>query len=267
MQVNWCGERMGPFHHGRVEMRVGNGDGIDAAETLDHRHSRVVERSNAIPQNIAVVRAHEQRPLADCECGRGTDADDAPLVFPERVGVGLSQSLKRGPGLAARGHVLALLLADDAMNGRLRALRVLRATCGADRERHRFNSLALRDAIYGVRSYQTGWAFKARRLLNSWLPWSVSRFASLIEPPLFRKRGGIRPGGVLIPQTPAQALTITRPHIVSRASDVRSTACGGSTSRSMSPISAKNTMPKPVNSTMPANSSAVSMLPLAISSR
>jgi hypothetical protein len=68
-------------------------------------------------------------------------------------------------------------------------------------------------------------------------------------------------------QTRIWAYTYDGHYIVSRASDVRSTACGGSTSRSMSPISAKNTMPKPVNATMPANSSAVSMLPLAISSR
>jgi GAF domain len=56
-------------------------------------------------------------------------------------------------------------------------------------------------------------------------------------------------------------------HIDSRAKDVRSTACGGSTSRSTKPISPKRTTPKTVSATMPANSSAVSMLPLAISRR
>src|ERR1700730_3207594 len=94
---------MCPFHHGRVEMRVGDGDGIDAAETFDHRHSRVVERRNAIPQYVAVVRAHEQHPLADCECWRGTDTDDAPLVFSERIGALPRKLCNEGTPARSRG--------------------------------------------------------------------------------------------------------------------------------------------------------------------
>ena len=41
-------------------------------------------------------------------------------------------------------------------------------------------------------------------------------------------------------------------HIDSRAKDARSTACGGSTSRSRRPISPKRTTPKTVSATMPA---------------
>ena len=79
-----------------------------------------------------MVGAHKQRALTNSECGRRADADDALLIFAERVGVGLPERLKRGPGLPARRDVLALLLTDDAMNRCLCALRVLRATCGAD---------------------------------------------------------------------------------------------------------------------------------------
>jgi hypothetical protein len=88
-----------------------------------------------------VLGAHKQRALTNSECGRRADADNALLIFAERVGVGLSQRFNRGPGLPARRDVLALLLAHDAMGGHVRALGVLRAACGADEEGHCSNSL------------------------------------------------------------------------------------------------------------------------------
>ena len=59
--VEWRRERTRPFHPSSCKNGVRDSNGIDAAETFDHRHSRVIERSDAIPQDIAVVRAHEQR--------------------------------------------------------------------------------------------------------------------------------------------------------------------------------------------------------------
>ena len=88
-----------------------------------------------------MVGVHKQRALTNSECGRRADADNALLIFAERVCVGLPQRLKRGPGLSARRDVLALLLADDAMRRHLRALGILRAACGADEEGHCSNSL------------------------------------------------------------------------------------------------------------------------------
>jgi hypothetical protein len=38
-----------------------------------------------------MISAHKKRALANSECGRRTDADNALLMFPERVGVGLPQ--------------------------------------------------------------------------------------------------------------------------------------------------------------------------------
>jgi len=67
-------ERMRPFHDRRVEMWVRYRDGIDATEAFDHRHGRVVKDSDAVPEDIALVRAHEQRALTDSECGRWKEA-------------------------------------------------------------------------------------------------------------------------------------------------------------------------------------------------
>src|SRR5262249_40655240 len=135
--VNARQKRTRPFHHRRVEMWVRDGNGIDAAEGFNHRHRRVVERGDAIPKDVAVVSAHEQRALADSERGRRADANNALLVFAEGVGVGLLQRLKCGPSLPARRDVLALLLADAAMSRYLSALGILRAARGADEEGHR----------------------------------------------------------------------------------------------------------------------------------
>ena len=47
--VDWRRERTRPFHHRRVKMGVRDSDGIDAAETFDHRQSRVVARKRCNP--------------------------------------------------------------------------------------------------------------------------------------------------------------------------------------------------------------------------
>jgi hypothetical protein len=124
--VDWRRERTRPFHHRRVKMGVRDSDGIDAAETFDHRQSRVVARKRCNPTLPSSVRTSGA--LTDSEWRRPTDADDVLLVFAEGIGVGLSQYLKCSPGLSAGRDVLALLLADHAMNRRLRTLGVLRAT-------------------------------------------------------------------------------------------------------------------------------------------
>ena len=71
------GEGARPFHHRGVEMRVRNGDGVDAAEAFDQRDGRVIERGDAIPQDIAGVGAQQQRALADGEMRLRADAEDA----------------------------------------------------------------------------------------------------------------------------------------------------------------------------------------------
>src|SRR5215470_3315194 len=123
-----------PFVHRRIKVRMRDRDRLQATKTLDHTDRRCIERSNAIPQNIAAFRAHEQCALADGKAG--ADSDQTGVVFMEAIHVVLRQGLKRGPGLSAWRHVLALLLANGAFAGRLRTVRILGTACGADVEGH-----------------------------------------------------------------------------------------------------------------------------------
>ncbi len=123
-----------PLAHGGVEMRMRNRDRMDATETLDRRHGGGIERGDAVPQQIAARRAHQQRALADGKTG--ADAEHARLVFAVAVHFALRQRLERGPALAAGRDILPLLLADAALRRRLVARRKLRAAGGADEGRH-----------------------------------------------------------------------------------------------------------------------------------
>src|SRR5262245_19983851 len=125
-----------PFMHRRINMRMRNLDRHQTSEVLAETHCRVVERCNAVPQQVAPVRLHQNCALSDGETC--TDAYDAFILFVERVHMALLQPRQRRPGLPARRDVLSLLLADDALGGWLRAFRKLRAAGGADVESHGF---------------------------------------------------------------------------------------------------------------------------------
>src|SRR6185312_13013815 len=113
-----------------------DGDGLDAAEALDERDRRGIERRDAVPQHVAAGCPHENRALADGEGWRRADADDVRLVLAEGIHVARLERIERRPGLAARRHVLTLLLAEEALRGRLCGLRILCAAGGADVEGH-----------------------------------------------------------------------------------------------------------------------------------
>ena len=136
IEMDRAAEGFRPFVHRRVEMRMRDRDRFQAPESLDETDRRRIECRNAVPENIAPFRSHQDRALPDGKTG--ADADDAGIVFVERVHVALLQRGQRRPGLAARRHVLPLLLADRALGGRLRAFRILRAAGGADVEGHGF---------------------------------------------------------------------------------------------------------------------------------
>src|SRR5262245_53880187 len=125
-----------PFIHRCIKMRMRNRDRLQTAEALDETHGRVVERCTPVPPQFAPFRLHQNRALPDGETG--TDANDAFVVFVERVHMALLKPRQRRPGLPARRDVLPLLLADDALGGWLRAFRKLRAAGGTDVESHDF---------------------------------------------------------------------------------------------------------------------------------
>src|SRR5689334_4562864 len=127
-------EGLRPFIHGRVEMRMRDRDRLQTTHALYKADRRRIERRNAVPENIAAVRADQDRALPDGETG--ADADDAGGVFVECVHVALLKCLQRRPRLSARRHVLPLLVANRTLGGRLRAFGILRAAGNTDVERH-----------------------------------------------------------------------------------------------------------------------------------
>ena len=92
MQMDVRAEGVRPFHHRGVEMRMRDGDRLDAAERLDRRHGRGIERCDAIPQHVAAGGAQQQRALADGKAR--ADADDARLRIRARRSCGFATALR-----------------------------------------------------------------------------------------------------------------------------------------------------------------------------
>jgi len=92
-------------------VRVRDGDRLEAAAPLDLLGRGVVEQRHTVPHQQPLAERHEQRTLADRERWLRADAGQLelwrhPVPLPcARLGHG-------GPSLAARGHVLARVLAD-----------------------------------------------------------------------------------------------------------------------------------------------------------
>src|SRR5262249_29715138 len=164
MQMNACREGTRPFHHGRIEMRMRDRDCIDAAESFNQCDSGVIERGDAIPQDIAVVGVYEQRALPNGKCRRRADADNALFVFVKGIGMAVPECVKRGPRLSSRGDVLPLFFTDQALSGRLRTLGMLRATGGANVEDHQCIPL-VQEAFFD-RAASTGYEHAGDRALS-----------------------------------------------------------------------------------------------------
>ena len=57
------------------------------AESSNDLLRRRVKQRDAVPENIAVRRAQQKRPLADREIGLRADLEQASLVLPPDVGM------------------------------------------------------------------------------------------------------------------------------------------------------------------------------------
>ena len=129
-------ERAAPLDQRGVEVRMRDGDGAQAAETLDEGDGGLVDERDAIPQDVAVRRANEQRALADGETRLGADADQARLVLAEGVEMADREPVQGRPRLSARRRELALVLAHAALSRRSSARRILHAARRADEGWH-----------------------------------------------------------------------------------------------------------------------------------
>src|SRR6201999_1044089 len=101
-------EGVRPLNHRRVKMRMRDADRLEAAEGLDRRDRRSIQERDAVPQDVAVRRAHQDRALAKGEGRLRADADDARLVFAHAVHVAACEFLKRRPALPAWRDILPL---------------------------------------------------------------------------------------------------------------------------------------------------------------
>src|SRR6516225_646712 len=74
-------ERAAPFHHCRVEVRMRDSDSLQATEPVDQGSGRRVQHRNAVPQDISIGCANNQRTLADRKLRLCANADYSRLVL------------------------------------------------------------------------------------------------------------------------------------------------------------------------------------------
>ena len=94
-----------------------DGDGAEAAETLHDLDGRAVDECDAVPEDVAVGSAKQDRALSDGKLRLGADPDQAGLVLAKTVEMPVREPLQRGPSLAAGRNELTLILADRADPG------------------------------------------------------------------------------------------------------------------------------------------------------
>ena len=70
-----------PFHHRGIEVRMRDGDCLQAAKTIDQGNGRRVKHRNAVPQDISIGCANNERALADRKGRLRPNADHSRLVL------------------------------------------------------------------------------------------------------------------------------------------------------------------------------------------
>src|SRR5262249_60924218 len=128
MQVNRdAPERAAPFHHCRVEVRMRDSDSLQATEPVDQGNGRRVQHRNAVPQDISIGCANNQRTLADRKLWLCSNADYSRLVLAVLVEKSHPQGRGGGAGLFAWWDVPPPFFAKYALPRRGPARRVFGA--------------------------------------------------------------------------------------------------------------------------------------------
>jgi hypothetical protein len=115
---------------------MGDGDCFEPAERADDLEGRVIEKADAVPENIAGRRDDQEGPLPDRELRHRPNAEEIRRHLAEGVEAADGELLRRQPFLSRLGDELPLVLADDATRRRIGALRILNATSLAEVLRH-----------------------------------------------------------------------------------------------------------------------------------
>src|SRR6266540_1262524 len=74
-------ERVAPFHHCCIEVRVRYTDSLQATERIDQGDGRRVQHRDAVPQDVSIGCANNQRALADRKGRLCPNANHSRLVL------------------------------------------------------------------------------------------------------------------------------------------------------------------------------------------
>src|ERR1051326_5834478 len=114
MQINGRIKSLAPFNHRRVEMRVRDSDGFEAAQAFHQRNRGVIQMDQAIPQHIALLGLKKKGAVLYRKGWRGLDGCQRRGQRHEAVGVFTLHLCQRGPLLPLWANILAIVLADGA---------------------------------------------------------------------------------------------------------------------------------------------------------
>src|SRR5437868_13944809 len=92
-------------------MRVGNRDSGNAAQSLNLGHGIVIDKANAVPQDVPGAILNQKSTLADGELGLRPDAPNSWALLIERIAMSGSQVVQSDPLLALQSDILALIFA------------------------------------------------------------------------------------------------------------------------------------------------------------
>src|SRR5205807_9173778 len=70
-----------PLHHACVVVRMRNRDGRQSAESLHNLNSAGVNQAEAVPENPAMLRLHQQYPLRDGKIRFGVNSPELLALF------------------------------------------------------------------------------------------------------------------------------------------------------------------------------------------
>ena len=133
-------EGLAPLDAHAVKMRMRHRDAAQPTSVPNCGDARIVDKAQAVPEDIAGSGLHQQRPLADSNRWIRADpgqsrfevADVSTPAFRPKL-------LERRPTLPLRRHVLTLVVADRAMRRRFRAGRLLHPAGPANVSGHGLN--------------------------------------------------------------------------------------------------------------------------------
>ena len=137
-------EGVAPLHRRPVHVRMAGRDRGQAARRAHRLERRIVRERRRIPQDVARVRGHQQRPLAHADIGLARDPRQAGLDLANHRAAAVNGELRhRRPALTVGRDPLALVLAQRAVLRRCGGRRVVRAAGGADPDRGAAHTFSL----------------------------------------------------------------------------------------------------------------------------